>query len=82
MKFEEQELTIYSNQYGYSTRLARKNVNDEWINAFLVVNFKKGVSVPNKSKIKIIDAWLTFYESKEKKNVMYMFINDFEMLLK
>lgn len=77
---EEQEITVYSNEHGYFTRLARRNVmTDEWENAFLYVQFKKGTDIPNKTKILVNESWLSFYKSKEGKTVLYMFVNDFDL---
>ena len=62
----------------YSTTISHKNVNGEFENAFINVRFKKNVDVENKQQIIIKDAWLDFYQSKEGKNVFYIFINDFD----
>ena len=62
----------------YSTTISHKNINGEFENAFINVRFKKNVDVENKQQIIIKDAWLDFYQSKEGKNVFYIFINDFD----
>lgn len=80
MKFDLQSIKVYSNEHGYFTRLSKKDFNDEWINAFLYVQFKKGISVPDKTKINLLDSWLTFYKNKEDKTVLYLFVNDFEII--
>ena len=56
VKFVEQDIMVYANENGYFTRLSRKNFSDEWENAFLYISFKKGVDVPNKTKIHLDDA--------------------------
>lgn len=81
MNFKEQEIKVYSNEHGYFTRLSKKNVQtDDWENAFLYLQFKKGTVIPNKTKINILDSWLSFYTSKQGKIVIYMFINDYEIV--
>lgn len=80
MTLKEQEITIYSNEHGYFTRLSRKNLSEDWENAFVYVNFKKGITIPNKTKINVLDSWLTFYKSKENKTVLFVFVNDFEIV--
>lgn len=81
MHFEEQNMKIYSNEYGYYTRLARKNVTtDSWENAFVYVQFKKGVSVEHKTEINVKKSWLSFYKNKEGKVVFYIFISDFDVI--
>lgn len=80
MRFEVgQEITVYSNENGYFTRLSRKNKNDEWDNAFVYLNFKQGVVIPTKTKINILESWLTFYKNKEDKTVLYIFVSDYEI---
>lgn len=80
MKFYEQEIMIFSNEHGYSTSISRKNQDEEWVRAYLPVSFRKGVTVSNQSKIVVKDSWLSFYTSKEGKKVIYLFVNDFELI--
>lgn len=62
----------------YSTTISHKNVDGEYENAFINVRFKKNVDVENKQQILIKDAWLDFYQSKDGKNVFYIFVNNFD----
>lgn len=83
MNFNEQEVKIYSNDKGYFTRLCRKNISEEWETGFFYVKFKKGVSLENKTKIKLKKAWLSFYKSdkdKKDKTVWFVYVDDFEVL--
>ena len=80
MKFTEQEIMIFTNEYGYSTAISKKNQSDEWIRTYIPVNFRKGVTVNNQTKIKIIDSWLSFYETKTEKKVPYIFVNEFDIV--
>lgn len=68
----------FDNGISYSTTISHKNVNGEYENAFINVRFKKNVDVENKQQIIIKDAWLDFYQTKDNKNVFYIFINDFD----
>ena len=86
MNFSEQEIKVYSNEHGYFTRLSRRNIKDEWENGFFYIKFKKGVTIENKSKIKLKDSWLTFYKVKDKetnveRTVWYVYVNEFEVLV-
>ena len=82
MKFNEQEVMIFSNMYGYSMAVSKKKQNsDEWIRTYVPVSFRKGVTVKNQTKIKVIDGWLSFYERKaDNKKVLYIFVNEFETI--
>lgn len=80
MNFKESEFKVYSGEHGYFTRLSKTNSNGDWENAFVYLQFKKGVIVPDKTKIKAIDSWLSFYTSKQGKVVLYIFVNDFEIV--
>ena len=63
----------------YSIGVSSKDANKEWVNGFLNVRFKKGVSVPNKTKIKINNAFPVVTKSGDKTYVSFM-ITDFENL--
>lgn len=63
----------------YSIGLSRKDQNGNYINGYMTVVFKKDVDVPNKTKIKIKEAWLGF-NVKEKKTYPHIFINDFDIV--
>ena len=63
----------------YSIGVSSKNSNNEWISGYLNVRFKKGVSVPNKTKIKINNAFPVVTKSGDKTYVSFM-ITDFENL--
>lgn len=81
MRLEKnQEIKIYSNEHGYYTRLSKTDINGEWITGFYFVQFKKGTDVLPKSKIRLLDAWLSFYINKDGKTIFYLYVNDFELL--
>lgn len=61
----------------YNTSLSKKDVNGNWENGNIQIQFKKGVEVENKAKINIKNAWLTFYKSQDGKTVPYIFCNEF-----
>lgn len=69
---------VFDSGISYSTTVSHKNINGEYENAFINVRFKKNVDVENKQQILIKDAWLDFYQSKDDKNVFYIFVNDFD----
>lgn len=72
---------IFRNEFdsgiSYSTTISHKNIDGEYENAFINVRFKN-VDVENKQRIIVKNAWLDFYQSKDGKNVFYLFINDFD----
>lgn len=63
----------------YSIGVSSKNSNNEWVSGFINVRFKKGVSVPNKTKIKINNAFYTVSKSNDRTYVSLM-ITDFDNL--
>lgn len=63
----------------YSIGLSRKDKNGEYISGYITAVFKKDVDIPNKTKIKIKEAWLGF-NVKDKKTYPHVFINDFEVV--
>lgn len=62
----------------YSLMISQKQ-NEEWVAAFLDCTFKKGVSVNNKAKIKIINAFPTLNKYNDKVSIRWM-ITDFEVI--
>lgn len=69
---------VFDSGISYSTTISHKDVNGEYVNAFINVRFKKNVDVENQQKIIIKDAWLDFYQNKDGKDIFYIFINDFD----
>lgn len=63
----------------YSIGLSRKDKNGEYIKGYITANFKDGVDIPDKSKIKINNAWLSFYK-KENTTIPTIFVSDFEIV--
>ena len=63
----------------YSIGISSKNSDGTWLNGYLNCRFKKGVSVPNKAKIKINSAFFCNSKSGSKVYTSLM-ITDFEIL--
>ena len=62
----------------YSLGVSSKNVDGSWLNGFIDCQFKKGVEVPNKSKIIINNSFYTVSEYNGRK-FYKVFITDFAM---
>lgn len=63
----------------YSMGLSKKRKDGSYDKGYIGVNFKKGVDIQNRTKIKIKEAWLSFY-LKDKKTIPTIFINDYEIV--
>lgn len=59
------EIMIFSNDKGFSTSISNKKEDGSYDNMFIAVNFRKGVSVENKSKINVTNGFLSFYKTKD-----------------
>lgn len=59
------EMMIFSNDKGFSTSISNKKEDGTYDNMFIAVNFRKGVSVENKSKINVTNGFLSFYKTKD-----------------
>ena len=79
------ETMIFRNEFNdrvsYSTTLGKKLQDGTYDNAFISVKFKKGVDIPNRTKINITNGWLTFWKTKEDKPMFEIFANEFEGLI-
>lgn len=76
-------VTIFKNEYEgrafYKVGLSRKDMSGNYINGYMSCRFKNGVSLEDKTKIYIKNAWLDFY-LKEKTTIPYIFISEFETI--
>lgn len=78
MQIKEQEVNIFKNDNGfYSIGLSRKDRNNEIFFGYFPCQFKKGVEVENKVRIKIKNAFVSFY-LKDNETKLYVMILDFE----
>ena len=79
----DKEITIYrfEGQYGpsYSIGLSKKTQDDKVEYGYMPCKFRKGVELPNKTKIRIRNAFISF-NKKNDKTYLYIFINSFEEL--
>lgn len=76
------ETMIFKNDKGfYSMTLSKKNQDGTYANVYIRVGFRKGVNLPNKTKINIKSGFLTFdqYEKDGLKITnLKIFVTDFE----
>lgn len=77
------ETMIFKNDKGfYSTSISKRNQDGTYANAYISVGFRKGVDLPNKTKINIKNGFLTFdqYDRADgtKATNLKLFISDFE----
>jgi hypothetical protein len=58
----------------------KKKQDGTYDNAYIPVQFKKGVEFENQTNIYIKKAWLSFYKTKEGKPIYYIFISEFNTI--
>lgn len=79
----DQSYMIFRNDFNgysyYKIGISKKSQTGEWINGYIRCQFKKDVSLENRTKIYIRKAWLSFY-TKDKETIPYIFINEFETI--
>ena len=68
----------YNGKTFYSLGMSKKKPDGTYLNGYMDCAFRKGVEVPNKTKITILKGWLDFYINKDKKTVTQVFISEFE----
>lgn len=68
------------NEFGtfYQIGLSKKDRNGQYINGYMNVRFKKGVSIPNMTKIVIKNAFIDFYLDKNNRTVPYIMVLEYE----
>ena len=70
---------MYGKKY-YKIGLSKKLKNGEYENGYVDIQFKQGIEIHNKERIYLKDAFLTFYKSKDKATIPYIFVMDFERI--
>lgn len=78
MKLEECEVMIFKNEKGtYKIGMSKKDRNNQYFNGYMLCRFRKGVEIENKTKIKIKNAFISFYLN-DKETVSYIMITEYE----
>lgn len=72
------EVTIFKNEQGnYSTSISNKKEDGTYENMYISVQFKKGVVIPNKTKIDVDNGFLSFFKTKEGMPKVKLVITEF-----
>lgn len=72
------ETTIFKNDKGfYSTGISNKLLDGTYENAYIQVQFKKGVELENKTKINITNSFLTFWKGQDGKPIFKIMVLEF-----
>ena len=80
----EKEKMIFRNEKDgkvyYSIGLSKKNQDGTYTSGYITCRFPKDANIENKTKIKILNAWLDFWVDDKKITHPYIFINKYEIL--
>ena len=80
----EKEKMIFRNEKDgkvfYSIGLTKKNQDGKYTSGYITCRFPKNANIENKTKIKILNAWLDFWVDDKKITHPYIFINKYEIL--
>lgn len=80
----EKEKMIFRNEKDgkayYSIGLSKKNQDGKYTSGYITCKFPKNANIENKTKIKILNAWLDFWVDDKKITHPYIFINKYEIL--
>lgn len=59
--------TIYAKEYNektlYSTKINKKDENNNWESMYISVQFPRGTKIENKTKIEITKGFISFYKN-------------------
>lgn len=79
----DKEKTIFRHEVNgktsYSIGLSHKKQDGTWENGYMICRFPKEADIKDKTKIKIVSAWVDFYV-KDKITHPYIFINKYEIV--
>lgn len=80
----DKEKMIFRNENNgkvfYSIGLSKKNQDGKYTSGYITCRFPKDANIENKTKIKILNAWLDFWVDEKKITHPYIFINKYEIL--
>lgn len=80
----EKEKMIFRNEKDgkvfYSIGLSKKNQDGTYTSGYMPCRFPKDANIKNKTKIKILNAWLDFWLDEKKITHPYIFISKYEIL--
>ena len=77
---ENEEVMIFKNEKGfYTIGMSRKDRNGQYFNGYFPCQFKKSENVENKTKIKLKNAFISFY-LKDEKTMPYVMILDYSVV--
>lgn len=83
MDIVSQSEMIFRNDYNgrtyYTIGLSKKRQDGTYEKGYMPCRFRKGVEIPNMTKIMITKAWMDFY-TKDKKTFPQVFISEFEYI--
>lgn len=72
-------IMVFKNEKGnYNTTVSNKLPDGTYQNAPIMLQFRKGVELENKTRIDIKDSFLTFFKTQEGNNVYKLVVLDFE----
>lgn len=72
------ETIIFKNDKGnYTTSISNKLMDGTWQNAPILVQFKKGTELENKTKINITNGFMTFFKGQDDKPVFKIVVLEF-----
>ena len=75
---ENEEVMIFKNDKGfYAIGMSRKDRNGTYFKGYFPCQFRKDVSVDNRTRIVLKNAFLSFY-LKEEKTMPYLMITEFD----
>lgn len=79
MVFRNEHETNGETWYSYSISVSSKSKEGEWINKSVPIRFRKGVQIPDRTRIDITDGWPIVIPYKDG-NIVGFFANEYEVI--
>ena len=74
------ETMIFKNNIGYSTTISNKKTDGTYDNLIINVSFPKGTEIENKTKINILNGFLSYYKNKVGLPLIKLVVMDYELI--
>lgn len=78
LKLTGENVIIFKKDKGnYTTSISNKLLDGTWQNAPILVQFKKGTELENKTKINITNGFMSFFKGQDDKPVFKIVVLEF-----
>ena len=85
MNISSSNAMIYAKEFNgkmrYRTAIVKKNDDNKYDRAYIDVKMPKNTQLEDKTKVRITKGFISFYKSKDDKDVFYLVVQEYEKVM-